>query len=129
MNRAEIGAWGEETAVNHLTSLGYKIIDRNYHARCGEIDIIAQMDNYICFVEVRTRAEDALVSGLESIDLRKMRKIFRTACVWLSCHKVDLQPRFDVIEITASKNAEKTVKNLTFITNAFGAEVCSNEFF
>lgn len=128
MNRAETGLWGEETAARHLISLGYEIIERNYHARCGEIDLIAQKDNYICFVEVRTRAEDSLVSGLESIDLRKMRKIFRTACVWLSCHKVDLQPRFDVIEITASKDAEKTVKNLTFITNAFGAEVC-NEFF
>ena len=129
MNRAEIGVWGEETAAKHLVSLGYTIIDRNYHARCGEIDIIAQKDNYICFVEVRTRAEDALVSGLESIDLRKMRKIFRTACIWLSCHKFDLQPRFDVIEITASKGTEKAVKNLTFITNAFGAEVCSNEIF
>jgi len=129
MNRAEIGVWGEETAAEYLVSLGYKIIERNYHARCGEIDIISQKDNYICFVEVRTRTEDALVSGLESIDLRKMRKIFRTACVWLSFNKVNLQPRFDVIEITASKKSEKTVKKLTFITNAFGAEVCSNEIF
>ena len=128
MNRAETGIWGEETACAHLVSLGYKIIERNYRAKCGEIDIIAQKDHYICFTEVRTRAENALVSGLESIDLRKMRKIFKTACVWLSCHKVDRQPRLDVIESTASKDNEKAVKNLTFITNAFGSEVYNGFF-
>ena len=128
MSRAATGAWGENTAANYLVSQGYKIIERNYHTRCGEIDIIASHEKYICFVEVRTRAEGAMVSGLESIDVRKMRRVFRSACQWLTVHPIDLQPRFDVIEITAAGQSPKTLKKLNHIPNAFGAEVC-NEIF
>jgi len=128
MSRSETGVWGENTAADYLVQLGYTILERNFHARSGELDIIASIERYICFIEVRTRTEGALVSGAESIDIRKMRRIFRTACQWLMLNPSELQPRFDVIEITAAASRPLTVKNLNHITNAFGAEVC-NEIF
>lgn len=128
MSSAETGRWGEDTAVQYLTEHGYRIIERNFHARCGEIDIIAADSRYLCFVEVRTRTEGGLVSGLESVDIRKARKIFRTACLWLERYPQNLQPRFDIISITAAKTAPLTARRIDHITNAFGAEVC-NEIF
>ncbi len=128
MTTTEIGRWGEDTAVRFLEEKGYTIIERNHHARCGEIDIIASIGHYVCFVEVRTRAEGAMVSGIESIDLRKMRKIFRTACLWVTKHPGNMQPRFDVVEITSSKQKPLQAVKIEHITNAFGAEVC-NEIF
>ena len=76
---------------------------------------------------MRTRTEGAIVSGAESIDYKKMRRIYKTACIWLSEHSVCYQPRFDVVEITACKG-ENTVKKINFIPNAFGAEVCDEIF-
>lgn len=128
MTKAETGRWGEDTACAFLEEKGFRIIGRNHHERCGEIDIIAADEKFICFVEVRTRAEDAMVSGLESIDLRKMQKVFRTACLWLTKNPADLQPRFDIIEITTARGAQLRAVNINHITNAFGAEVC-NEIF
>lgn len=69
-----IGAWGEQKAVQFLTEKGYNIIDRNFHTRMGEIDIIAwhkkiHFGNTLCFIEVKTRghedgsAERATIGG------------------------------------------------------------------
>ncbi len=127
MNRAETGRWGEDTAARYLEQLGYKIIERNYSRRCGEIDIITYKDSFICFVEVRTRAQGAIVSGAESIDVRKMRRVYKTAYLWLLEHEVSFQPRFDVVEIVCAKGGN-TVKQITLIENAFGTEVCDEIF-
>ncbi len=128
MTKAETGRWGEDTAAGFLLQRGYSIIERNYHSRFGEIDIIAADEKYVCFVEVRTRAEGAMISGLESVDIRKARKIFRTACIWLDQKRCSLQPRFDIISIKAAKCTPPAAKSIDHITNAFGAEVC-NEIF
>ena len=124
MTTRERGQQGETAAADYLVSKGYDIVSRNYHCRLGEIDIIARGHGYIVFAEVKLRAANAMVSGLEAVDLRKMRKIFKTACKWLSDHPVDLQPRFDVIELTARGEHF----DLTHIENAFGAEVCNEVF-
>ena len=124
MNTRERGQRGENAAAEHLISKGYEIVERNYHSRWGEIDIIASGHGYIVFAEVKLRAAGAMVSGLEAVDIRKMRKIYKTACKWLSDHPVDLQPRFDVIELTARGEHF----DLTHIENAFGAEVCNEVF-
>lgn len=128
MSRAETGRWGEDVAAQYLSEHGYRVIERNFNLRCGEIDIIAATDRYVCFVEVRTRTDGAMVSGLESVDWRKARKVFRTACVWLERNLPDLQPRFDIISVTAEKCVPLTLKRIEHITDAFGAEVC-NEIF
>ncbi|MBE6759518.1 MAG: YraN family protein [Ruminococcaceae bacterium] len=124
MTAQERGRLGEDFAADYLAGKGYEIISRNYHCRWGEIDIIARGHGYIVFVEVKLRAPNAMVSGLEAVDIRKMRKIFKSACKWLCDNPSDQQPRFDVIALTG----RKAPFDLEHIENAFGAEVC-NEFF
>ena len=66
--RRDLGAWGEQHAADYLTCQGYAILGRNVHSSYGEIDLIAQHQGVVVFVEVKTRAstrfgypEDALV--------------------------------------------------------------------
>ncbi len=124
MNAREKGLLGESAAADYLRGKGYDIIERNYHSRSGEIDIIASGHGYIVFAEVKLRAERALVSGLEAVDARKMRRIYKTACRWLQEHPSELQPRFDVIQITRSESGFA----FEHIEHAFGAEVCDEIF-
>ena len=93
------GIWGETYAEEQLKAEGYRILQRNYHSRWGEIALIAQKDGYLCFIEVKTRQEDPLVSGVEAVTAAKQRRILRTALCYLAENDGDLQPRFDLFEI------------------------------
>ena len=113
----ETGKFGEDVAVSFLRSKGYSIIDRNYHSRYGEIDIIAQEKNFLVFIEVKTRKENSMVTAFEAVDTIKQKKIIKTAMIYLMNHKIDLQPRFDVIEVLIKKSG--SVKAVNQIENAF----------
>ena len=75
MTRREIGNFGETVVCNYLTQQGYDIVKRNYCIRGGEIDIIAIKSDFICFVEVKTRKENSMVSGLEAVTRKKQLRI------------------------------------------------------
>ncbi len=124
MTRHERGQLGEDFAARQLADAGYDILQRNYRIRGGEIDIIARGHGYIVFAEVKLRTENAMVSGLDAVDIAKMRRIYKTAVKWLLEHPCDDQPRFDVMEITEKSDGF----TLTHIENAFGAEVCDEIF-
>ena len=110
------GDMGEEFAAKYLEKNGYKIVDRNFKCRFGEIDIIAVKDGYIVFAEVKTRAKNALVSGEESVDYFKQRRLISAAKYYLKISQSLLQPRFDVIVVEHSDNI-LTITN--HIENAF----------
>jgi putative endonuclease len=92
------GKFYEEKAVEFLKLKGYKILERNFRSRWGEIDIIARDNDYIAFIEVKARSVDYLVSGMEAIDARKRKKIIKTA-LFYSVARQDSAFRFDVLEI------------------------------
>ncbi len=117
MNNAS-GKIGEDCATDLLLKKGYEIIERNYHSRFGEVDIIAQNSSYIIFVEVKTRDENYSVSPLEAVTVSKQRKLYKTALLYLQSHATPLQPRFDVIGITTTSN-HYTIKSVEHIENAF----------
>ena len=96
MGSKETGRLGEDLAARVLTESGYTIIARNLHTIHGEVDIIAEGEGCICFVEVRARQKSGMVSPLESITTAKRRKIVTTALVYLHDHPTELQPRFDL---------------------------------
>lgn len=128
MTKSEVGKLGEEYAASHVRSCGFTVVQANYHSRYGEIDVIAENDKYIIFIEVKVRAKDSLVSGLEAITSAKMRKVFKTALCWMQENPTKLQPRFDVCEVITEKANEFTPIDLIYIKNAFGAEVYNESF-
>ena len=85
ISRQELGALGEQSAVDHLVSLGLRILHRNWRCRYGELDVIAADQNgTLVFVEVKTRTGDGF-GGLEyAVTPRKLRRIRRLAAIWLA---------------------------------------------
>lgn len=91
-NRQTLGRRGEDHAAKYLISLGWKIVERNWRCREGELDIVAfDGDRTIVFVEVKTRAGLGFGSPLESITYKKVRTLMALAYRWLKSH--DLRAR------------------------------------
>lgn len=111
-----LGQSGESFAVKYLESKGYKIIARNFRIRYAEIDIVAELNDEIIFVEVKTRSNTRRGLPAEAVNLHKQKKIIEAASVFLQDDKFFNRPcRFDVIEIYSNgKNFE-----LRHIENAF----------
>ena len=119
----EIGNSGEAFVAEYLKKKGFIISARNFHSRFGEIDIIAENDDLILFVEVKTRSENSKIRPYEYVNLTKQRKIFITANIYLQCNGHGLMPRFDVAEVFTSSNGKMT---LNYFENAFGADDFEN---
>ncbi|WP_299563176.1 YraN family protein [uncultured Mycolicibacterium sp.] len=87
MSRAEIGALGEQLAVDHLTGLGLRVLGRNWRCRYGELDIVAAdpATRTVVFVEVKTRTGDGF-DAVEAVTAAKARRLRRLAALWLAAH-------------------------------------------
>ena len=116
-----IGALGEEAAVKAIKKQGYKVIERNYRTKMGEIDIIAKDGEYTCFIEVRLRKNNDFGSPADTIDIRKQQKIIRTAKYYAVIKKIyDTPMRFDAVLINAdAKDGKLTNIKTEIIKNAF----------
>lgn len=120
MNLGATGKNAEDRTAAFLRKNGYKVIKRNYSCRFGEIDIISEKGEYIIFTEVKARKENSLVSPAEAVDKTKQQRIMLTAEDYISKTRTELQPRFDVAEITVREEADKRVSySLHYIENAF----------
>ena len=116
MTPAEKGSKGEHIATVLLQKKGYAILARQYRTRWGEIDIIAQKERYLVFVEVKTRSQGAIADPAEFVDQYKQERIIQTAKLFLAQNPTEKQPRFDVIEVFLQKDGTKSIKHLE---NAF----------
>ncbi len=100
LNRKELGKWGEKLAIKYLKLKGYRIIEKNYSCKLGEIDIIAEKSNYLVFIEVKTRRSESFGLPQAAVDYRKQEKIKSVALYYIAYHHdKELQVRFDVISI------------------------------
>jgi putative endonuclease len=119
--KKEIGNKGENIACIFLESKYYKIVEKNFRAAKCEIDIIAQKDEYIIFIEVKTRSTQKFGNASQSVGIEKQKNIIKTAEIFLASSElyIDMQPRFDVIEIYIDVKTGKNYINhieFAFIT-------------
>ncbi len=114
-----LGAWGEEKAARFLSQQGYEIVERNFHSRFGEIDLIARKDSFLVFVEVRLRKDTRYGTPEETVDARKQQKLRLTAEYYLMLHPTTLQPRFDVVALYAKDGMDTVPLPVRHIKNAF----------
>lgn len=114
-NKRTIGTTFEQIAVKYLIEQGYSIIETNFQCRTGEIDIIAKDKEYLVFLEVKYRTNTDIGLPQEAVDLRKIKKISRTAQYYMLMKKISMETpcRFDVVTILN--------KDITLIKNAFEA--------
>jgi putative endonuclease len=102
MTRVQLGAFGEQLAVDHLTGLGYRILARNWRCRYGELDVIAcdTATRTVVFVEVKTRTGDGYGGLAQAVTESKVRRLRRLAGLWLAGqHERWMAVRIDVIGV------------------------------
>ncbi|MHA6529277.1 YraN family protein [Paenibacillus sp. BAC0078] len=118
-NRKQKGAAGETAAVQYLSAQGYRIVDRNWRCRSGELDIVAEYGEALIFVEVRSRGGSSLQgTPEESVDERKIRQVRSTAQVYLHMKgQYERRISFDVISVML--NDDMSVASLSHIREAF----------
>jgi len=121
MLRKSLGSWGEEKAAGYLRRRGYRILEMNYKTRVGEIDIIARKGSFIVFVEVKLRKNADFAEAREYVHTAKQGRIIKTAMMYLACNEIDLQPRFDVVEIYAPEGENSRRIHIEHLENAFEA--------
>ncbi len=116
--RKKLGSHGEDLAVEFLKRRGYRILHRNFKLKFGEIDIVAQEGDTVCFIEVRTKTTDCVGTPFESITLFKQRKLSKLALAYLKNQykSVEVRARFDVVAVVSEVGKEETVE---IIQNAF----------
>lgn len=122
------GAMGEILAARFLRDKGYGILSSNYRCRFGEIDIIASDKRYLVFVEVKTRREDSRYLPREAVTVTKQRKLLQTAAMYMSRFPMNLQPRFDVIEVVTTSDDTMRVVEINHIIGAYEAGDLSSAF-
>jgi putative endonuclease len=109
-DKHEEGQAGEDMAVRALKKRGYRILERNFTSRLGEIDIVAEEKGCLVFVEVKKRNTDRFGEALYAIDKRKKRHMVRSALCYMKAHNAFGRPaRFDVVGIDG--DTLKIVKN------------------
>ncbi|GAA4871465.1 YraN family protein [Paenibacillus vulneris] len=119
ISRKQLGAMGEQYAMEHLQAQGYRIAGQNWRCRTGELDVIAWDGAILVFVEVRTRSStQRFGTPLESVDYKKCAQVMETAQIYLHTHRYqDHQIRFDVVSVLTDKTGN--LISLDHVPNAF----------
>ena len=118
MNCVETGRRGEDLAVVFLLDRGYRILERNWRQKTGEVDIIAEVGGILVFCEVKSRRSVWYGTGAEAVDRRKQQHIIRTALLYMQKFRIKDTPcRFDIIEVMLGYAGQPS---LNHIKNAFG---------
>jgi putative endonuclease len=123
-HRIERGRRGERLAAEHLARAGYRVVERNFRTRYGELDLIACDDRALVFCEVKTLVDGARTGPrvpLEAISPRKRRRLRSMAAQWLASRPAEGRARgevlrFDAIAITLGRDGE--VMQLEHLENA-----------
>ena len=115
--RQRLGKWGEDQACSYLFKNGYKILQRNYRCRFGEIDIVACKADELVFVEVKTRTSNAYGYPAEAVSYRKQLKYDKLAmCFLKETGRKNISCRFDILEIMVNRD---NTFSINLIQNAF----------
>ena len=106
--RHEIGKIGEDLAAKYIQSVGYTIIERNFAATQGEIDIVARDKKELVFIEVKTRTNTLYGKPIEAVNNPKQKHLISTAKYYLySKHLENEFVRLDVIEVYINESMYK----------------------
>jgi putative endonuclease len=119
-NNKKTGNYGEDIAVNYLISKGYTILERNFLSKYGEIDIIAEKEKTLIFVEVKCRKSNNFGSPLEAINAKKIERIVLVLENYFRCKKYSQKNyenfRIDAIGINLKGSIPVKIKHVENIS-------------
>ena len=103
----ELGEIGEQLAVDYLSRNGFVILERNFIFDKAEIDIIAQKDERIVIVEVKTRNSAFFGDPQDFVSKAKIKLLVKAANEYVVSNHIDMETRFDIIAILKNQHVEK----------------------
>jgi putative endonuclease len=116
--RKELGGEAEATVARYLEGSGYRIRARNFSCRYGELDVVAEKEGTLCFVEVRMRSTAAWGDPSQSVSFPKQRRVVKAALAYLFQQRCEgMMIRFDVVSVVGRGEAAK----VEHLPNAFDA--------
>ena len=114
--RQEFGEVGERVAERWLRRRGWRVLQRRFRSGHRDIDLVAERDGLVAFVEVKARKGNQFADPVEAVHWRKQRELVRSAAVWIDRHgRPNESYRFDVIGVLMEGNAVR----IKHIENAF----------
>lgn len=118
LSRNQLGALGEQLAVEHLTALGFEILARNWRCRYGELDVVAAdpTSDTVIFVEVKTRTGDGFGGLAEAVTEQKVHRLRRLAALWLAGQDRGwADVRIDVIRVRIERSASSGTREISHL--------------
>lgn len=118
LTRAQLGALGEQLAVDHLTGLGWQILARNWRCRYGELDVIAAEPpaGTVVFVEVKTRTSDSFGGLAYAVPPVKVLRLRRLAALWLAGQNTHWATvRIDVVRVRIGRLGSSATPEITHL--------------
>ena len=112
----EIGKLGERIAAEFLLQKGFELLDKNYHTRYGELDLVAGISESTVFVEVKTRTSDSFGDPESSITDAKLERIQNAALLWLQDH-VEASDDWRIDVVAVNLDHRKKLKEIQHFIN------------
>ncbi len=110
----DLGRHGEHLAEQHLLARGYRLVERNWRCRHGEIDLVMRDGDTLVFVEVKTRSSTAFGHPFEAITHTKLARLRQLAGVWCDAHPDERgrRIRIDAVSVLAPRHGESRIEHL-----------------
>lgn len=108
----QLGSWGEGLAATFLREKGYVILERDWHSKHRDIDIIARDGNVVVFVEVKTRRNRDFGEPYEAVNYRKRKNLQLAINHYIKYHYVDGPVRFDIVSIVGTMDSTPEITHL-----------------
>jgi len=111
----ELGKKGEQLAVDFLLDKDFTILERNYRFEKAEVDIIAQQQDILAIIEVKTRSSTDFGNPQDFVKPKQIHRLVKAVDEYVTTNNLDLEVRFDIIAITTNRKGF----NLEHLENAF----------
>lgn len=112
-HRRRLGIAGEDAVAEWYEAAGYRVMDRNWRCRDGELDLVVMRGDTLAFCEVKTRASTRFGTPVEAVTATKQRRLRMLAARWLADHDTRrLAVRFDVASVTRAGDGHLAIEVL-----------------
>jgi putative endonuclease len=111
-NKTTFGRHGEDLAAEFLLKEGYEILERNWHFKHNEVDILAKDHDTLVVIEVKTRSGNSYGEPYTAVDFRKQRFLIYAAERYIYAQNLDLEVRFDIVSIIIDRRGNITLEHV-----------------
>lgn len=119
--KRKFGDLGEEVAVNYLKARGYRILERNYNRKWGELDIVAKFKKDIIFIEVKSQEKGTKFFPAQNVNFWKQKRLIRAARTWLSENRILPETPWQIDVIVVKYDNDSGRSEIEHIKNAVWA--------